>query len=625
MKKLASIILALSLFLSLITGVQLSSFAATSSEREKNDSYETANSLAVGDTITGNLSSNSDDDYFKFVLPSDGKVNIKFTNQTAECSDYFIIDVYKYAGSDSYEHIARSDVDGSKYLYCRDISSYSFPSLGLPKGTYYINISGDSEKHLQYGLTVNYTSVTNWETEYNEDFETADSLNLGETKYGTLVRKNQYGSYDYERLSSDDDYYKFVLPSDGKVNIEFTNQTAECSDYFIIDVYKYAGSDSYEHIARSDVDGSKYLYCRDISSYSFPSLGLPKGTYYINISGDSEKHLQYGLTVNYTSVTNWETEYNEDFETADSLNLGETKYGTLVRKNQHGSYDYERLSSDDDYFKFKIDTKDIYNISLKFAKKSTDNYWKLTLHKYISSNNYDNIYDSDNIYQRDVSAFNTGTLNLTPGTYYVQVYGDFEKFSDSQYGITVSHGVGNASGLKVSKRTTTSLKLAWKAAQKASGYEIQKMSKGKWKAVATTAKTAYVIKKLTAGAVYDIRVRAYRNTKYGKVYSSWKTIKQPTTPETVNIKTPSTNSKHQITVKWKAVTRASGYQVEFAKDKAFKNVIASKYVSGKAKTSYTGNNFTKGNTYYVRVRAYKTVDGKKYYGSYSSVKSIKSK
>ena len=36
-------------------------------------------------------------------------------------------------------------------------------------------------------------------------------------------------------------------------------------------------------------------------------------------------------------------------------------------------------------------------------------------------------------------------------------------------------------------------------------------------------------------------------------------------------------------------------------------------------------NITKGKTYYIRVRAYKTVNGTKYYGAWSKVKSIKCK
>ena len=43
-----------------------------------------------------------------------------------------------------------------------------------------------------------------------------------------------------------------------------------------------------------------------------------------------------------------------------------------------------------------------------------------------------------------------------------------------------------------------------------------------------------------------------------------------------------------------------------------------------AKT-YTKNGLTKGKTYYFKVRAYKTVDGTKVYGNYSTVKYVKVK
>ncbi len=89
-----------------------------------------------------------------------------------------------------------------------------------------------------------------------------------------------------------------------------------------------------------------------------------------------------------------------------------------------------------------------------------------------------------------------------------------------------------------------------------------------------------------------------------------------------SIKTTSTNKKHKITAKWKKVSGCDGYQVQFSRKKNFKSGVTTKTVKGQKKTSCTGK-FKKGKRYYVRVRAYKIVDGERYYSSWSSKKSIK--
>lgn len=76
-------------------------------------------------------------------------------------------------------------------------------------------------------------------------------------------------------------------------------------------------------------------------------------------------------------------------------------------------------------------------------------------------------------------------------------------------------------------------------------------------------------------------------------------------------------------VSWKKVTGAAGYKVLYSTDKKFKK--ATKNVVTK-KTSCTIKKLKKGKKYYVKVAAYKKDStGKKKYGKYSSVKSIKIK
>ncbi len=79
-----------------------------------------------------------------------------------------------------------------------------------------------------------------------------------------------------------------------------------------------------------------------------------------------------------------------------------------------------------------------------------------------------------------------------------------------------------------------------------------------------------------------------------------------------------------FTAKWKADSQATGYQIGYSTDSKFSK--SSKVsVSDKNKTSATVNNLTKGKKYYVRMRAYKNINGKNYYGAWSAVKSVTAK
>jgi len=105
--------------------------------------------------------------------------------------------------------------------------------------------------------------------------------------------------------------------------------------------------------------------------------------------------------------------------------------------------------------------------------------------------------------------------------------------------------------------------------------------------------------------------------------------KQSTSSKTVKVKAPSkvklTSAKNgkgkKLTVKWKKVTGAKGYQLQYAMNKKFKK---KKSVQTK-KTKYTIKKLKKKKTYYIRVRAYKMNGRKKVYGKWSTVKKVKIK
>ena len=85
-----------------------------------------------------------------------------------------------------------------------------------------------------------------------------------------------------------------------------------------------------------------------------------------------------------------------------------------------------------------------------------------------------------------------------------------------------------------------------------------------------------------------------------------------------------TAGSKQATVAWKTVTGATGYEVQYSTSSKLRSSKTATVKKGSTKKT-TIKKLTKGKKYYFRVRAYKTIDGKKVYGAWSSVKSVKIK
>ena len=67
-------------------------------------------------------------------------------------------------------------------------------------------------------------------------------------------------------------------------------------------------------------------------------------------------------------------------------------------------------------------------------------------------------------------------------------------------------------------------------------------------------------------------------------------------------------------------SKASGYEIVYATNSKFSN---KKVVSKNTHTSVLKlSKLKKGKKYYVKARSFKTVSGKRYYGSYSTTKKV---
>ncbi len=86
-----------------------------------------------------------------------------------------------------------------------------------------------------------------------------------------------------------------------------------------------------------------------------------------------------------------------------------------------------------------------------------------------------------------------------------------------------------------------------------------------------------------------------------------------------------TKGKKSIKITWKKVSSVAGYQVQYATNKKFTKNKKSVTIKKNSTTSLTVKGLKSKKTYYVRVRTYNTVNGKKVYSNWSTVKKVTTK
>lgn len=147
---------------------------------------------------------------------------------------------------------------------------------------------------------------------------------------------------------------------------------------------------------------------------------------------------------------------------------------------------------------------------------------------------------------------------------------------------------------------------------------IVKDSKGNTLKTGTDYTVAYPKKRKNIGK-YTVTVTFKGN------YSGTKKLTFEIIPAKVTLSKVSAGKK-QLTATWKTISGITGYEVAYSTSKKFTKKTTKTVTIKKAKTKKTTiKKLTKGKNYYVKVRAYKTVDGKKIYGAYSAVKNVKVK
>ena len=308
----------------------------------------------------------------------------------------------------------------------------------------------------------------------------------------------------------------------------------------------------------------------DVISISYNSnLGKAYGTDYIYLVAGTYYFRvcsqYYDQSSNYTLTTSF-TPANESFP--ESLDVNNNIIGNANPISLDTTYNGMLGENDDvDFYKFNV-TADAVTVNLKSEKVLSFCIYTLTGEE-VTSNYYSRFNSSTN------TATTSETISLSSGTYCLKLWRGYYDKCFYSFSINSPHQHSYNYAYTV-KSTYTS-----------QGYDVYTCS---------------------CGASYTTNYKAVK--KLGKV----------------NLKSVSSaRKKHAIKASWDKKSGANGYQIYYSRNKNFKKVSAKKIVKGGKKTSYVGKNFTKGKKYYVKVRAYKNVNGRKVYGKWSNVKTVKCK
>ncbi|MCC8075959.1 MAG: MBG domain-containing protein [Clostridiales bacterium] len=166
--------------------------------------------------------------------------------------------------------------------------------------------------------------------------------------------------------------------------------------------------------------------------------------------------------------------------------------------------------------------------------------------------------------------------------------------------------------------TSSGVTVTWSKVTGASGYYIYR-NNTKVKTITSGSTVSYIdTKAKTNGTKYQYKIYAY----YGSTKSAVSATKTTYYVSTPTISSLTNSASKKMTVKWGKNTKATGYQIQYSTSSSFssyKTVTVSSYST----VSKTISSLTKNKKYYVRVRAYKTVSGTKYYSAWSSTKNVK--
>lgn len=559
--------------------------------------FDAARMINTNTTYTGNFTQSTKTFWFKFIVPNNGNLSFGFKHDYLESgSRYWQATIYT---DGNHDELAGYGFAGNKILYNQK-------KFGVAAGTYYLKIEDYYFSDANFNFRINYESFGNWETELNDTYQNADSINVNNMYYGSLQR------------GGDVDWYKFSISQNGSVSIDFNHDYMEMDSlYWKIELY----NEQYELLEYDRIGGHTL-------AFNGSKCGLPAGTYYLKIYPDIYySDLEYGLRVNYTASDAWETEFNDNYSTADPINLNTTYYGNL----QNGRNDV-------DWYKFTASSAGRYDISFSHDYVEVENsrlYWVVQF--------YDNMFNEKGKFRYcgDKKIESNKVELPNGGIYYIKISKDIYS-SSMPYSFKITPHIHSYSK-QITKATLSEdgviipkcscgvedLKIVIPHPAKISLSKTKFTYNGKSQQPKVTvydsasnviSPSNYIVsyeKSRKSVGTHKVKIKFKKNYS-GTTYRSYEIR-----PKTPTLKSVSKLSRGFL-VKWSKVSSVSGYQIQYSTNKKFtRSRIGT--VEKKSATSVRVIRLSAKKKYYVRIRSFKYANGSTYYSSWSKTKNVTTK
>lgn len=450
--------------------------------------------------------------------------------------------------------------------------------------------------------------------------------------------------------------YEFADTKKGRLDsakLSKTNMTANALAF--LNTVSNAGYDACIYASENFLE--EHLYANQISS-SF-KVWLANYSSKINYKGDYEfwQHTAKGRV----SGMRGNVDINFWYKGENSTYLGTQVYtGAPIECGVYAAIDGKALVENVDYTltysnNVNVGTAHITLNGIGEHKGMKQNYTfnivpdKVKRVKYISSKNTSLKLSWNSVLGADayvITAESINNIKTFTKTVYGRTEGEIDGLIDgNEYIVTVralgydskgnalsgepsdyisSKTTGNkVSGIKVSARTEKSITLSWYRIADCESYTVYQYDSAlkEYKPVGKTDGNTNSLKisNLKQGVSYKFTVCANKQNRQCEPSDAFSAV---TVPKKVSNKSAKSKKSRRITYSFKKVN-ATGYQYQWSTHRNFKSNFLTKNTKSTKVTIKTTQSRRR---YYVRVRAYKTEQGgKKIYGKWSNVKSVRVK